>query len=59
MFHATLEYCPLTVQTKVGLKITNATIIHLSKNNADFNSCLLVSSADNLCKQFGPRSGLT
>ena len=23
------------------------------------NLCLLVSSADNLCKQFGPRSGLT
>ena len=30
-----------------------------SVHEEDINSCLLVSSADNLCKQSGPRSGLT
>ena len=33
--------------------------IHLSKNHADLTLCLLVFSADSICKQFGPRSGLT
>ena len=42
--------------TKVHEQKRVQTTIHLS---AYFNSCLLVSSAASLCKQFGPRSGPT
>ena len=39
-------------------KVKQGTWLRLPKR-CPFNSCLLVSSADKFCKQFGPRSGLT